>query len=154
MHKTELKEVILSFSHHCIQKLIELWCLKIEYLYVISTSKVLTLSVYTINKHIRKSPLLYRSFTFFSYSLKHSPMSSFICLLAVESFSKSGQSISPRLDIHSTGMKHEGIKKSTGGWTKAQLNSNVAVKCLCGLNPVIQVVNADIKPARAVWCLF
>lgn len=39
-------------------------------------------------------------------------MSSFIRLLAVLSHLLIDQSISPRLGIHSTGMKHEGIEKA------------------------------------------
>lgn len=71
-----------------------------------------------------------RSFFFFIHCL----MSSFICLLAVLSHFKVGQSISPRLDIHSTGMKHEGIKKHR------RLNTSTTELNCCGKN-LNQLVN-------------
>lgn len=71
-----------------------------------------------------------RSFFFFIHCL----MSSFICLLAVLSHFKVGQSISPRLDIHSTRMKHEGIKKHR------RLNTSTTELNCCGKN-LNQLVN-------------
>lgn len=70
--------------------------------------------------------LLYSSYTLHCFFFIHCPMSCFIRLLAVLSLLLTGQSISPRLGIHSTGMKHEGIKKHR------RLNTSTTELNCCG----------------------